>query len=574
MKLREIIKKNRLLANTMVGPHKKIAIIGNITLLNLKDIFEFELRLSGLNVDIHLGNYDSLVQDSERFSSYDAVIVFYEIANLVEGLHYKYHTYDQKNVDRLISKVEQELGLALKTLRSCPIVLINNFTPNAFDFDPLRESVLRQLCNKLNKFVETNVNFNQKVLNIEMIIAKTGLDYAFDYRQYQQSKSLYTKDFFVNYSRMVKPAFLSAYGLGKKVLVLDCDNTLWGGILGEDGPNKIQIDANSMRGKVFFEVQHLIKDLQKQGVLLAICSKNNYSEVEAVFKSNQNMILDNEDFVAKRVNWEDKASNLQSLSEELNLGLDSFVFVDDSEFEVGLVNAQLPMIKTILVPKNLSEYPRTIIDLREDFFLLSQSNEDLAKTQMYLDQNVREGHKSSFGLFDDYLSSLQLKINIYWGDDIPIARAAQMTQKTNQFNLTTKRYTEADIQRFVDDKNVVIGAFSLTDQFGDYGVTGLTIVRISGDEKSSGFIDTFLMSCRVIGRNVEYSFFESIVSKLKDMNVSELNAEFSPSLKNKQVENFYDKLGFDLVSKDEKHRLYCVQMLNFTPKNIKYIITS
>lgn len=571
MKLREIIEKNRLLANEMVGPHKKIAVIGNITLLNLKDILEFELRMCGLNVDVHLGNYDSLVQDSERFACYDSVIIFYEIANLVEGLHYKYHSYNQKNVDRLSSKVESELGLALKNLRDCPIVLVNRFTPNAFDFDPFRESPLRQLCSKLNEFVEATVCVNQIALNIEMVISKTGLDDALDYRQFQQSKSLYTKDFFVNYSRMIKPAFLSAYGLVKKVLVLDCDNTLWGGILGEDGPSKIQIDANSLKGKIFYEVQYFIKELQKQGVLLAICSKNNYSDVEAVFKSNTNMVLDNGDFVAKRINWLDKASNLMSLSEELNLGLDSFVFVDDSEFEVGLVNAQLPMVKTILVPKNLSEYPRTIMGLREDFFSLSHSKEDLAKTQMYLDQNEREAHKSNFGSFDDYLSSLQLKIKVHWGGDIPVARAAQMTQKTNQFNLRTERYTEADIERFVDDKNVLIGAFSLTDQFGDYGISGLSIVQISGEEKLSGFIDTFLMSCRVIGRKVEYRFFESMVAKLKDMNVRELSAGFSPSLKNLQVENFYADLGFDLVSKDGENRLYRVQMLDFAPPVISYI---
>ena len=571
MKLREIIQKNRLLADSVVGPHRRIAVIGNITLLNLKDILEFELRRSGLNVDIHLGSYDSLVKDSEIFASYDAVIMFYEISNIVEGLHYRYQTYSQKNVDRLIRKVEHEVGLALKNLRNCPIVLINSLTPDAFDFDPLRESALRQLCNKLNSFVETSISVNQKVVNIEMIIAKTGLDYAIDYRQFQQAKSLYTKEFFINYSKMIKPAFLSGYGLGKKVLVLDCDNTLWGGILGEEGPSRIQIDPNSMRGKIFHEVQHLIKELQKQGVLLAICSKNNYLEVEAAFKNNHNMILNNDDFVVKRINWEDKASNIMSLSEELNLGLDSFVFVDDSEFEVGLVNAQLPMVKTILVPKNLSEYPRTIMGLREDFFSLSHSKEDLAKTQMYLDQNEREAHKSNFGSFDDYLSSLQLKIKVHWGGDIPVARAAQMTQKTNQFNLRTERYTEADIERFVDDKNVLIGAFSLTDQFGDYGISGLSIVQISGEEKLSGFIDTFLMSCRVIGRKVEYRFFESMVAKLKDMNVRELSAGFSPSLKNLQVENFYADLGFDLVSKDGENRLYRVQMLDFAPPVISYI---
>lgn len=571
MKLAEIIKQNRLLANTGVGPHKKIAVIGNITLLNLNDILEFELRSSGLNVDVYLGDYDSLVQDSKRFSLFDAVLIFYEIGNLVEGLHYKFHTFTETNVDQLINKAEHELGLALKVLRDCPLVLINSFSPNAFEFNPVRESGLRQLCKKLNNFLEANVFVNQQIIDLEMIIGKTGLDAAIDYRQYQQSKNLYTKDFMVNYSRMVKPAFLSAYGLSKKVLVLDCDNTLWGGILGEDGPDNIAIDAGSSKGKIFREVQFLIKDLQKQGVMVAICSKNNMSDVESVFKSNQHMILDSDDFVASRVNWDDKASNLISLSEELNVGLDSFVFVDDSEFEVELIRAQLPTIKSVLVPKNLSEYPQTIMGLREDFFSLSQSVEDLSKTQMYRDQNLRESHKKRFESFDEYLSSLQLSIKVLWDGEIPIARAAQMTQKTNQFNLRTQRYTEGDIQRFIEDKGFVVGVFSLTDQFGDYGVSGLAIVKITGEQNSVGFIDTFLMSCRVIGRNVEYKFFESIFFKLKEMNVFQLHAEFLPTLKNKQVESFYDQLGFEFISTDDNARFYHLPMVGFSPKVVGYI---
>jgi FkbH-like protein len=407
------------------------------------------------------------------------------------------------------------------------------------------------------------------VVDIESIFALIGFDNARDMRQFYTAKSFYTVPFFRRYSETVLPAFLSANGLSKKVLVMDCDNTLWGGILGEDGEEGIQMSDLTAKGKIFKEVQNLILGLQRKGVLLALCSKNNSEDVEKVLESHPEILISNKVLVSKKVNWRDKATNLVEMAKDLNLGISSFVFVDDSSFEIGLIKKELPEIEAFQVPSNLSDYPSIIREIEPLFFALSHTQEDKTKTVMYLQEEQRKSLEKSFESIEDYLKSLGLSLRVIWNDSISVPRAAQMTQKTNQFNLTTKRYTESDIERMLKDPEVEIAMFSVADSYGEYGITGMAIIVRKSEIAE---IDTLLMSCRVIGRNIELAFFDELVKYLtRKLAVKTLVGKYIKTAKNAQVDSFYEKLGFAAASRDEHISNFSIQVDNYKFNNLNYI---
>jgi FkbH-like protein len=570
LKYSEILKGNRELKASLTGEQYQIILLSNIVVNQFKEVLEFVLRRQGINAEVVVGDYDNIVQDSSRFTAANAVIIFWEAANLVEGLH-AFISQDGADVDALGDRVESEIALVLKNLQHVPLVLINSFSSLLFSADELRDGPLKLLCRRLNAALAERVAPNQLIVDLNAILAQVGLGSAADFRQFQSSKALYSISFFKAYATAVEPAFRAVTGRARKVLVLDCDNTLWAGILGEDGDTGIEIGEASLKGRVFLEVQRILGGFRRQGVLLALCSKNNPEDVDRVLATHPEIVLTEEDFVAKKVNWNNKVSNLLELAAELNLGLDSFVFVDDSAFEIEFIEKELPQIKCVRVPEVLSEYPGVMRDLSREFFSLSQTAEDAQKTEQYRKERQRKTTAVMFDTPEGYLASLGLKVNITWGRTVPLSRVSQMTQKTNQFNLTTRRYTEGDIRRMLDDPDFCVAVFSVEDRFGDYGVTGLVIVEKKQDEISTAFIDTLLMSCRVIGRNVEYSVFDHLADKLKQMGIINLHAEYIETPRNQQVSHFYDGLGFSVTSPCDTRRSYVINLNQYQPRNIPYI---
>ncbi len=317
----------------------------------------------------------------------------------------------------------------------------------------------------------------------------------------------------------------------KKCLVLDMDNTLWGGVLGEDGIEGIAVDGD-YPGKAYHSWQEGIKALEKQGVILAICSKNNQTDVEALFAARE-MPLKMEDFACVRINWKDKASNIREIAQELNIGLDSIVFVDDNPSERELIRQQLPMVTVPEWPAQPYELPTFYQQLVRDFFsVYSLTDEDLKKSEQYRQNASRAHAQMQFTDMEDFLRSLEMQLTIQSANDITIPRIAQMTQKTNQFNLTTRRYTEDDIRALLNE-GALIYTLSVRDRFGDNGITGLMIIV-------QNKIDTLLLSCRILGKGIEFAFVQSVLKQLGDTTIK---AEYIPTEKNAQVANFYDKLG-------------------------------
>lgn len=298
----------------------------------------------------------------------------------------------------------------------------------------------------------------------------------------------------------------------KKAIIFDCDNTLWFGVIGE---GNVIPDTN---------LQNQIVMLAKRGVIIGLCSKNNIEDVQ---QQLQQQPLTDEYISVKRVNWKDKVSNLKEIAEELNIGLDAIVFVDDSYFELNLVKRELPQVLSIL-PDQLTRVVMEWFDL----------SGDLLKTQQYKANYERAKVREQFTDIDDYLRSLEMKLNIKLNDRSQISRISELTQKTNQFNLTTHRYTEKQIEQFM--KSNLVYSLSVRDKYGDSGLVGVCIVVGS-------CIDTFLLSCRVLGRNIEYAFLDQVIGFIRRYSSYALVGRYIESEKNKQVRDFYTDCGFQSI---------------------------
>lgn len=384
---------------------------------------------------------------------------------------------------------------------------------------------------------------NVKVIDISEFTNKYSLSDLFDWKFYFISQMgmnpRLSKEFIVWWNNKLDSIALKR----KKCLVLDLDNTLWGGVLGEDGGNGIKIGGD-YPGKAFLYFQKALLELSKYGVILTLVSKNNELDVLDVWEKNPFNVLRKEHFAAYRINWTDKATNIKELAEELNIGLDSFVFVDDNPTERELIKQFLPMVAVPDFPTQPYELPVFFKKLVEDYFrVYSITNEDKNKTEQYKANAKRIQAQHSFTDFSAFLESLDIQITIEDANEFNIQRIAQMTQKTNQFNLTTHRYTDDDVRGFVES-GWKVWCISVADKFGDNGITGC--IMVNGQE-----IDTFLLSCRILGKGIEIAFAKKVMYLLAIAGIDVLKAKYLPTEKNAQVKDFYEKCGFECVAENE-----------------------
>lgn len=355
----------------------------------------------------------------------------------------------------------------------------------------------------------------------------------------------------------------------KKCLVLDLDNTLWSGILGEDGISGVKMNGD-YPGNAFMYFQEALVSLANSGVILTVCSKNNETDVKELWEKNPFVKLGPKHIAAYRINWQNKADNIRELAAELNIGIDSMVFVDDNPTERELVRQQLPTVAVPDFPKRpygLMEFYKSLVN---DYFRTYRlTSEDLEKTEQYKANAQRASEKSKFTDLTDFIKSLDIRIDIIGANEFNTPRIAQMTQKTNQFNLTTHRYTEADINSFIEKGDDVF-CISVSDRFGDNGITGEIIVRKEGETAE---IDTLLLSCRILGKEIEKAFVKSVLNILYDGGIRIVKAKYIQTQKNGQVADFYDKIGFTLTSSTDKEKEYELKLYNKQPIPEYYNIT-
>lgn len=557
MKYSEIIRLNNELGKQVQGDEYKIAIFSNVMVHQSKEICEYLLRIESINANVLLGEYDNIVQDSTKFKDVNTVIIFWEIYNFIDGFQYRIDDLSDVEFTNIINKIKIEIDLVLDNLDTNSLVLINKFSSLIFDRYKLSSNRLSQLASLLNRYLKDSININTKLIDIDKIMSHLSIDSSVDLRYYYSSKTLYSIAFYKKYFEYIRPIILSTTGKVKKALIFDCDNTLWKGVLGEDGFSGI---------KIFQEIQYLALSLARKGVIIGLCSKNNPEDVDNVLKNHPDMILRDDSIVIKKVNWSDKVSNLKLIAQELNIGIESLVFIDDSSFEVGLVKQELPEVRSFQVPIKEYEYGLMLRKVSNLFYSPSQTKEDAQKIRIYKDQLRRFKDQDNVGNVENYLKTLGMTITLHVDDLNQASRISQMTQKTNQFNLVTKRYTENEIKSLINNVVKIVVTIGVSDKYGDNGITGLAILDIEQLK-----IETLLLSCRVLGRNIEYKFMNILLNLLKSRGIKEINSQYIRTLKNKQVSGYYNECEFTTVNEVDGNFHYYLNIDNYKGKDIKYI---
>ena len=529
----------------------KLALLRNFTLEPLVPVLKGEVSLANFHPHIYLGGYDTIAQDvldlHSEFYSFkpDLVFLVQWLETLAPELVSRFVSLSElrviEEIDRIVSGVRQFIVAIRKNIKT-PLIF-NNFVLPTFPaygiLDAQSPTSQMQAILKLNnKLSEMAREFSDVyVLDIMGLMARIGSQQGIDERYWQLGRAPIGRNTLVPLGRECGKFVRAIFGRSRKCLVLDCDNVLWDGILGEEGVKSINASF-----------QREVINLHDRGVILALCSKNNEDDVIEILRNHSEMILREKHIAAKQINWDDKVTNLLRIAEELNIGLDSLVFADDSSFECDLVRERLPQVAVLCLSGDSSLFS---FKLQEQgyFDTLSISPEDKRRNQMYQEESKRKRLIASSGSMEDYLVSLDMVAEIGMANELTIPRVAQLTQKTNQFNLTTHRYTEANIRAFASDSNVNIFYLKLVDHVSDIGLVGVVILKY---KEQLAEIDTLLLSCRALGRGVEDAFIAFIKNIAHSRGCQYLSGKYIKSEKNAQVSNFYERSGF-MQTKQSDH---------------------
>jgi len=343
----------------------------------------------------------------------------------------------------------------------------------------------------------------------------------------------------------------------KKVCVLDLDNTLWGGVIGEDGLGGIKLGAPDPVGEAYVAFQKYLLELKERGILLAVVSKNNESDALLPFEKHPDMILKKEDIASFKANWEAKSQNIVTIAQELNLGIDSFVFVDDNPAEIAQVNSALPEVSTVQLSEDASQ-SIALLDSQNFFDTLFLSEDDLKRHTTYLENAKRDAAKATCANPKDFLKNLEMSSSASDITEVNLARATQLIGKTNQFNLTTRRHSAEQVDAIAKTQNAYAKTFNLKDKFGDMGIVGILLAKEVED--STLEIDTFLLSCRALGRTLEQFVMTNLFEFAKEKNFKKIRGVYIPTAKNSQTKDVFEKIGFTKEKESEEKTSWILEI--------------
>lgn len=550
----------------------RIGISSNVSADLLALFLRKHALLAGARAELQVGHHDDALGDVERFvqAGVEHMVLLPFFDNLLPAFERQIELLEPEAIDAREADLRARLRLVfekagrLKRLYACSFV---RCTPAVDTGEP--DAVARVL-DRFNDMLrhEAAAFANVRVIDAGAVVQRIGTAAAFDMRFYLRSTAPFATPFLDELARRIVAAARGFDAHFYKALVLDCDNTLWGGIVGEDQLDGIRLDPHHYPGRVFWQAQQTFRALERQGVLLCLCSKNNAADVDEVLDRHPFAVLRREHIAARRVDWTDKVSNLQSIARELNIGLDSMVFVDDSDFECSAVRSALPELRVMQVPKSLTDYPRLLDELRELFLAGGVTAESRSKTAQYRQREQAEAARADFETHEQYLASLDLQVRISRDDVASVARISELTLKSNQFNLTTPRLSPAQVRERIDSPASTVYALEVGDRFGNAGLTGVVLVSW---EAETARIEAFLMSCRVIGRGIEFSIWPALADDARRRGCRFIAAEYRPSAKNAQVADFYDRLGLTRVGEDDGTRRYRAELDRFNPSPIDWI---
>ena len=552
------ISKNIDISKT-INPNKfekkiRVALLSSFSINGLSEILTVKCAEAKVGCFNYIGGYNQYAQEilNESSDLYkfnpDVTFLIVDVQKILGDLYFSPFSKTTIERENFIKNLLDDFFSLIQffTKKSNSKIIISNLNAQNYSpygiFETKTTYGINEMINDFNIKLTNYVKAEPLafILDFNSFVSKYGNENIFDFRQY------YFADLQISFNMMEKFADeLMGYikplvGLTRKCIVLDLDNTLWGGIVGEDSLEGLILGPNGL-GSAFMEFQRRLLSLQQRGIILAINSKNNFEDGMDVIRQHPYMILRENHFACFKINWNDKVSNMKEIARELNIGLDSIVYFDDDPVNREFVKKIMPEINTIVLPKDPSLFSKSLMDLN-DFNVLKITNEDKTRGEMYIQQKNRNSLAQSTTDLNEFLSELHTKIKIKNADKFTIPRISQLTLKTNQFNLTSKRYQEEDITAFSQSKDMLVGCAEVEDKFGNNGIAGVFIINKS--DKSEWEIDTFLLSCRVMGRKVEEAIFAYIVKIAKNENIKKIKAYFIITQKNKPSESFLPSLGF------------------------------
>jgi FkbH-like protein len=556
----ELLIKRRGLRRKLLALHGlkdiRIAILGGTTTNELADLFEILLLQSGFRPTFYQSEYGRYYEDA--VIQPDEIIAFKPDIVYVHTCSLNIQTFPPVSCteNQLPEYIEGELARFRAMWRSlderigCQIIQ-NNFELPAHavlgNLDAVSAGGATRFVSELNRQIAAEAAANPRMVmqDLSTIAARIGMSQWFDPERWFSYKIANTVEGTFAVATSLSALVGAIYGRSRKVLVLDLDNTLWGGVIGDDGVDKILIGRETPVAEAYTAFQEYCLQLRDRGILLAVCSKNNEDIAKSGF-AHPDSVLKLEHFSAFKANWEPKHENILAIAQELNLGVESFVFVDDNPAERAIVEAQIPDIAVPAVGNEVAKYP-SILDAGRYFELVTLGNEDIARAQLYADNSQRAKLEQKFANYGEYLDSLAMMAEIDIFKPTYMERIAQLTNKTNQFNLTTRRYTLAEIEAAVADGNHIGIYGKLTDRFGDNGLISIVLGRL---DETDLHLELWLMSCRVLKRDMEVAMLDGLVERTRQRGVKRLVGYYHPTAKNGMVADHYEKLGFSPVYSD------------------------
>ena len=532
----------------------RIAFVGSFSLNGFEETIQVQCNDEKINCITYNSPYNQFTQEilneNSNLYKFKPDIIFLLIDNriILENSFYfsniNSENKNKKHIDEKINEIKNLIEVFTQKSQSKIIIanfVIPTYTPLGI-YESKIEYGIKEIILDLNKKLkELSRNIDScYIYDFNSFVTKFGEKNILDYKKMNYGDIKINFDIIpyliYDFLGYVKPIL----GLNKKCLVLDLDNTLWGNIIGEDGIEGIKIGPYP-EGRSFVEFQKVIKALSENGIILAINSKNNQKDAMKAINEHPHMILREKDFSCIKINWNDKISNMREIAKDLNIGLDSIVFFDDDPINRELLRMGIPEVNTIELPKDPSSYAQILRNLN-DFNILKITKDDVQRKIMYKQEQNRKKLESSTENLNEYLKKLDIKIRIKLDNEFSISRISQLILKTNQFNLTTKRYQEEEIKEFVEDKTMIVGCSEVDDKFGENGITNVFIIKTKSNE---WIIDTFLLSCRIMGRGIEEGIIGKILEIAKNKGIEKITATFIPTEKNKPAENFLKNYGFE-----------------------------
>lgn len=550
MKQKSFAQLMKSARNKVEGPRKKLAVMGDCSTQHLSTAirgcaWEEGVALEVLDVNYNQIQSQVLDPNSELFRfDADVVLIFMCAEHLYEEFCRTDAALRADFADREMEKIRQ-IWQAIAEKSNAAVWQFTFAENDDRVFGDLALSVecsyLFQL-RRLNMLMMEYAAKEKKVMLIDLAGIQNAMGRAqfYDAKLYHSAKMPVSMTALPTVAARVTEVLKAQAGVVKKCVVLDLDNTLWGGVIGDDGLENIQIGELGL-GRAFTEFQRWLKELKNRGVLLTVCSKNNEELAKEPFVNHPDMVLKLEDIAVFVANWQDKAGNIREIQQTLNLGMDSFVFLDDNPFERNVVQSLIPEITVPELPEDPAEYVNYLKSLNL-FETASYSAADAKRTEQYRSEADRVQSQRRFADYEEYLQSLEMVAEVAPFDSFHMARIAQLSQRSNQFNLRTVRYTTPELEKITADERYVTLYFTLKDRFGEYGLVSAVILEKVGAE--SFFVDSWFMSCRVLKRGMEEFIINTMVETVKQHGGKRLIGEYLPTAKNSMVKDIYPQHGF------------------------------